>query len=82
MSLLLKFSRVEYDHKHFFPNIVYPKHPKYILSDQDLLSFIRTADTYEKLNFVLFDVMLDIVWLKKLGSDINKTIEILDSKDG
>ena len=81
MPVLLKFSRVAYDHKQFFPDIVYPEHPQYTLSDQDLVSFLKTTETYEKLNFVLFDVMLDIVWLRKLGSDIDKTIDILNSKE-
>lgn len=42
LPILLNFSIVEFDHKQFFPDMVYPKHPDYILSDQDLLSFLRT----------------------------------------
>jgi hypothetical protein len=77
MTLLLHFSTNELYHKQIFPNVVFPKHPYYDLSDKDLLAFLKKRETYEKLNIILTGIMLDFSWLKELDSNIDKTIEIL-----
>ena len=79
MPLLLKFSTMELYHKQIFPNVVFPKYPYYNLSDEDLVAFLKTREIYEKLNLILMSIMLDISWLRRLDSDIDKTIEVLYS---
>ena len=80
MSLFSSFSTTELYHKQIFPNIVFPKHPYYILSDEDFLAFLKTRETYDKLNIILTGMMLDFSWLKELDGDIDKTIEVLNSQ--
>ncbi len=69
MPLLLHFSTNELYNKQIFPNVVFPKHPYYDLSDKDFLAFLKTRETYEKLNMILTGIMLDFSWLKELDSN-------------
>ena len=78
MPLYLHFSTLDLNYKKIFPDVALPKHPFYNLSDEDFLAFIKTRETYDKLNIILIGITLDFGWLKELNINIDKTIAVLN----
>jgi hypothetical protein len=78
MPLFLHFSTLDLNYKKIFPDESIPKHPYYNLSDEDFLAFLKTRETYDKLNIILLGITLDFAWLKELDGYIDKTIAVLN----
>jgi len=78
ISLFSHFSTMELYHKQIFPNVAFPKHPYYNQSNEDFLTFLKTRETYEKLNITLSNIMVNFSWLQELDNNIEKTIEVLN----
>jgi hypothetical protein len=59
------------------PNMTLLNHPDYDLSDKELIHYIKSKETYAKLNDIFISTIVDVTWLELIIEDIDKTIELL-----
>ena len=81
-SFLLKLNTVqELNNEDFYVHPPTTTHPDFVINDEEIVSLIKSSNTYSKLYQIYYFSMIDEVWIKYgLLRLTTETIDILDSE--
>jgi len=77
-ELMIRFGFFKVIHPALFNGENFPEHNQLVLSDPELISYLRQPETYRTLHKNYLSQSVDIVWLRELIHLIHGTLEIFE----